>query len=321
MSFLNKFKLNYNLKLIDENIEKNNNEQLLEILRSTKKKNADLYFSLFNYLNQNYSNTPKGEQLILNKYSIISSFLEEDQKFITDFLNFYFTSNHHSFLIESFSDAISADLESFKFNSLPNQISFEQIVMYSDFFLNSLLLNTNEDIFLNSCSAFFESNNSKYFIYPNRTRTYIFIHDHPFNVYFKLKRGNDNQQQALNELFDFDKSWISEQNKKNKFQIYENRQSWNIHSNSWLDPNVQSAYNGFIISMNELRKDPVDILTNLIFHLKQSGLPININYETIELFCEKNKLEIIDPTLSNKEKKLINNNLDTGLINRLDYEI
>ena len=196
------------------------------------------------------------------------------------------------------------------------------MVEYSDFFLNSLLLNDSEsDYFLSSNAAFFEGPNKKFLIYPNRTRAYIFIHNHPFDIYASLRDKYQNQQQALNELCNFENNLISSQKKIHQYQILENRQSWSVHTNSWLDPNVLSSYNGITISVNELTKDPIDALTRLIFHLKQAGLAIEVNYDHIEHYCSENKLDVTNYDISNKEKKLITSNLDTKILKELEYEI
>ena len=64
------------------------------------------------------------------------------------------------------------------------------------------------------------------------------------------------------------------------------------------------------IGINELINEPIDALTRLIFHLKQAGLDIEVNYEAIEEYCINNRLDVPNPKLSNKEKKLITSNLE-----------
>ena len=324
MSFLNKIKLNYNIKLLDDHIANHNNVEIYNLLKNTKSSKSEYFFTLLNRLNHKYSNSADGENLFPNKYTILSSFHYDDQKFVSSFLKFYFKKTHHFSKIEDLSDAIANDLENLNISNLPNQITFNQMVEYSDFFLNSLLLeldDSNKDYFLSSNAAFFEGPNKKFLIYPNRTRSYIFIHNHPFNIYASLRDKYKNQQVALNELFNFENNLISSQKKINKYQILENRQSWSVHANSWLDPNVLSSYNGLSIGINEIIKDPIDTLTRLIFHLKQAGLELEVDYQAIEQFCLENKLDTFNPDISNKEKKLIISNLDSKILERLDYEI
>ena len=322
MSFLNKIKLNYNTKLLDDYIANKNNVEIYRLLKNLKNEKSDFFFALLNHVNHNYANSADGENLFPNKYTFISSFHYEDQKFVTNFLDFYLKKNQHLSMIDDFSDAVSNDLDNLKIPTLPNQITFEHMVEYSDFFLNSLLLEDGDkDYFLSSNAAFFEGSNKKFLIYPNRTRAYIFIHNHPFNIYASLRDKYQNQQQALNELFNFENNLISSQKKINKYQILENRQAWSVHANSWLDPNVFSSYNGMTIGIKELIDDPVDALTRLIFHLKQAGLDIEVDYEAIEEYSYENKLDIKTPEISNKEKKLISSNLDSKILEKLEYEI
>ena len=56
------------------------------------------------------------------------------------------------------------------------------------------------------------------------------------------------------------------------------------------------------IGIKELIDDPVDALTRLIFHLKQAGLDIEVDYEAIEEYSYENKLDITTPEISNKKK-------------------
>lgn len=322
MSFLNKIKLNYNIKLLDEYITNKNNTEIYNILRNTKNSKSEFFFNILNHVNYHYANSPDGESLFPNKYTLLSTFHYEDQKFVSNFLKFYFTKNNHLSKIDDFSDAVANDLDNLKIHALPDQITFDQMVEYSDFFLNSLLLNDSEnDYFLSSNAAFFEGPNKKFLIYPNRTRAYIFIHNHPFDIYASLRDKYQNQQQALNELCNFENNLISSQKKIHQYQILENRQSWSVHTNSWLDPNVLSSYNGITISVHELTKDPIDALTRLVFHLKQAGLAIEVNYDHIEHYCSENKLDVSKYDISNKEKKLITSNLDTKILKELEYEI
>lgn len=322
MSFLNKIKLNYNIKLLDDYIANKNNGEIYRLLKNLKNEKSDFFFDLSNHVNQNYANSADGENLFPNKYTFISSFHYEDKKFVTNFLDFYFKKKQHFSKIDDFSDAVANDLDNLKIPILPNQITFDQMVEYSDFFLNSLLLeDSDKDYFLSSNAAFFEGSNKKFLIYPNRTRAYIFIHNHPFNIYASLRDKYQNQQQALNELFNFENNLISSQKEINKYQILENRQAWSVHTNSWLDPNVFSSYNGITIGIKELSNDPIDTLTRLVFHLKQAGLDIEVDYEVIEEYCNKNKFDITIPEISNKEKKLISSNLDSKILKKLEYEI
>ena len=54
-------------------------------------------------------------------------------------------------------------------------------------------------------------------------------------------------------------------NKKNKHQYYQNKQSWNINVNSWIDNNVLSSFKGNLINFEELENNTEETLVNIIF--------------------------------------------------------
>ena len=45
---------------------------------------------------------------------------------------------------------------------------------------------------------------------------------------------------------------------------------------------------GRIIEYEKFINDPQDTLMDIIYHLKQSGLELDINFEDIEIFIDKN---------------------------------
>ena len=79
MSFLNKIKLNYNIKLLDDHIANHNNAEIYNLLKNTKSSKSEFFFTLLNRLNHKYANSADGENLFPNKYTIISSFHYDDQ--------------------------------------------------------------------------------------------------------------------------------------------------------------------------------------------------------------------------------------------------
>ena len=174
-----------------------------------------------------------------------------------------------------------------------------------------------------SSSAFFESNENNYFIPPSLSSAYFFIHQSPLYIFNLLKEKYSSTQAALNELFNFQNSSISQHISNSTYQVLENRQSWNINTNSWIDPNVQSTYRGLIIPHQDFFKDPQATFTKVIFHLIQAGIKFEVNYNLIDQFIEENPPQALKsfPDLSKKEKKLLLNNLDQNLLNQLNYQI
>ena len=68
------------------------------------------------------------------------------------------------------------------------------------------------------------------------------------------------------ELFNYgDSLFINEKNKQNKHQYYQNKQSWNINVNSWIDDNVLSSFKGNLINFEELENNTEETLVNIIF--------------------------------------------------------
>ena len=325
MSIINKIKLNYNLKLLDDLVTNKKDKEILALLRDKKEKNKDTFFHLLKYLNQQYSHKPNAENLFQNKLVLINSFQLDDCTYLTKFFKFYFNKTNYEYYSDNLSDSIASDLDQMNLKYFPKQIDFNHMVEFSDFFINSILLEQNEkNCFMTSNSAFFESHNkTKYFIYPNTTIAYFFIHDNPLKIFSYLKEKYSNTQRALNELCNMEKSLTSSQKNIINHHVLENRQSWDIYAQSWLDPNVLSTYRGLVIGNEEFSLRTEEVLTKVIFHLIQAGLKIDVDYEAIGEFVNDNKFipKEFSLDISKKEKKLLINNIDKKVLQDLEYEI
>lgn len=105
-----------------------------------------------------------------------------------------------------------------------------------------------------------------------------------------------------------------------KYKLYENRQSWSINSKSWLDENVQNTFRGKVINFIDLTKNPEDVLTQIIYHLKQSGLDLNVNFDLVEKFTKENPIpHMPDFEMSNQELKQVSNLLDQSIIEEYKF--
>ncbi len=323
MSIINKIKLNYNIKLLEDLISNQKNEDIISLLVKTKKNNPNIYFNLLVHLNKKYLNQSLGENLLKNKISLINSFQIEDCNFLVNFFKFYFSEISNKNFIGNFSDCVASELDSLKINHFPKKIEFDHMVEFSDFFFHSLLIeNDDKNCFLSSSSAFFEGKDQKYFIYPNTTVAYFYIHKNPLEIYSTLKNKYSDTQQALNEMFNFENKLISNQNNIINHHVFENRQSWGVHAQSWLDPNVINTYRGLIINYDEFRNNPEEILTNVLFHLNQAGINVDVNYDLINDFVKNNVVSQEPvPDISNKEKKMLISNIDKHLLDNLEYQI
>jgi hypothetical protein len=325
MSIINKIKLNYNLKLLDDLINNQKDKEILALLRETKEKNKDIFFHLLKHLNHQYSHKPNAENLFQNKLVLINSFQLDGCSYLMKFLKFYFRKTNYEYFSDNLADSIAADLDNMKLKYFPKQIDFNHMVESSDFFINSILLDQYEKCcFMTSNSAFFESHKkTKYFIYPNTAIAYFFIHDNPLKIFSHLKEKYSNTQMALNELCNMENSLTSSQKNIINHHVLENRQSWGIHAQSWLDPNVLNTYRGLAIGNEEFSLRPEEVLTKVIFHLIQAGLKIEINYKAIGEFVNDNKFitKEFSADISKKERKLLINNIDKKVLKDLEYEI
>ena len=324
MNIFNKFKVNYNLKLLDDFVLNNNKEDIFSLLKETKNKNKELFFQLLNHFTNNYKNHSIRENFFSNKVVLINSFEIDDCNYLSNFFSFYFNNMNLKTDHDSLANAIAKDLENLNLSHFPKKIDFQCFIEFSDLFFNSLLVNMEDkNVFLKSNSAFFEVNEKNFFIYPNTTAAYFLIHKNPFHIYSSLKRKFSSSQEALNKLFNFQNMLVSNQDFDCDYDVSENRQSWNIYSNSWRDPNVISTFRGLLIPSQDFTEKPHETLTKTIFHLIQAGVKVEMNYDLIDQYVLDNKLEdehFIDD-ISNKEKKIILSNFDQNLLEYFNYKI
>jgi len=128
---------------------------------------------------------------------------------------------------------------------------------------------------------------------------------------------------AMHELFNFgDELFLCKNLDNLSYKFYQNRQSWNTHTKSWIDPNVVSTYKGTVIYYNSLVNNTEEVLVNSIYHIKQSGLDIDVNFNTIDEYVSSSKPDSFESIeISKNEKKKILANLDNDLINELKIKI
>ena len=159
---------------------------------------------------------------------------------------------------------------------------------------------------------FFWDKPKNYFIHPNITLCYFYIIKNPEELLLRYKNRHKSSEASYDELFNFsEQQYLSLDQESLSFKVYENRKNFNVNVKSWTDENVISTYKGKIISYNRLIEDTENVLVEILYHLKQYGLPIDINMEDVKNFILNNKVtEKIDGELSNNDKKFLNKNLD-----------
>ena len=278
----------------------------------SKEDQSDFFIFLRNIQNQlsNFST-----ELVKNKIIWIISYDSNDTSYLNEFINYYLSRNSNiSFHIDNFVSVLNKNLSELNLDDKTNEIKFNDFKSNSNFYQNLVLFSLRKDfLFLNSRAAFFETNNNSYFIYPNTTFCYFYISRSPESLFSKYKDVYGSAEGAYDELFNFNKKEIlTSAHEDLRYQIYENRTNINTHFESWTDPNVISTYRGKILDYNKLFNEKEDILLEVLYHLKQFGLDMEINMKDIKNFLETQNFNIpMQNSLSQNEKKFLNKNINT----------
>ena len=317
MSLINNIKFNYNIKLMDEYFENKKYDKALATLAQKNERNFKLYFNLLKYINSKYLTNHEHEKFYKNKINWIVTFDNQEAEYINKFLNFYFDQTDRNSYYNNFYPSILKQIcIDKKIIDFGNEIKFEGFINFSNLFQTLILIHLNKSFcFLNTQAAFFESTANKYFTYPNISKSYLFIIRDPRELYLRYKTKYQSANEALNELHNFDNRLVKDQYVDNNLDVFENRQSWNIHTKSWIDPNVKSTFNGKIINYTDLLSDPEDQLISILYHLKESGNDIQVDYKLVREFLNLNLPEKSEPIdFSKNEEKLILRDLDRQLL-------
>ena len=305
---LKKIKTNYLDKLFSELVNKNDFFKIKNELNNLKIDNAELYFLFLNRILNTYLNNDQGQSFFENKFIWVNSFDLDDTQIIRNFLSFYFTKK------------LNLNLETVnyidEFKKLPGElikknINFDDLVensyLYQYEILNSS--NTKHKLILNN-HVFFEKLPNKFFTHYYFTQCFFYIVRNPNYIYSKYKSDFDSQQYALNFLNGFseiDQSVLEE----NLVQVENTTKDWSTNVQSWTNSNVLNTFRGQIIKFEELINNPQQIFAEVISHLIQSGMDIEIDYDLIDNYINKNKDKFSqnrseDTVLSNQETKKLN---------------
>lgn len=320
----NRIKLNYNIKLLDDCFHQERYEEASSILYENRK-NQEIYFNLINYIHQKYLTQNQHKNFFRKKFIWIVSYDRRETLYINDFLDFYLNNQNIKFGIDNFSNYYSQTMKDLKVGSIPKKLNFNELVNYSQT-IQSLIQqsNTNDYLVLSTEAAFFEAPNNKFLIYPNSSLCYFAIIKNPLDIYKRNKSQSLNNQEALNSLVNYNLEREEDllRSNQDEYSVIENRQNWNIHTKSWTDANVQNSCRGKIIKFNELVSNSYELLVDVIFHLKQAGMPIDVNYEKITEFTKKNKIkdDFYDVEISNNEMKMISNSFDKSMLENLEFK-
>ena len=63
---------------------------------------------------------------------------------------------------------------------------------------------------------------------------------------------------------------------------------------SWTNQNVMNTFRGLIIKYENLMEDPVQSFAEVISHLIQSGMEIDVDYDLIDIYINEHKEKFQD---------------------------
>ncbi len=307
MSFLNKFKYHYHLKHIDDLFEKKKYQGIFDYLYNIRSEEKLFYELSLKYISNSINSF---NQDILNKKIVwINTFFENDSEYLRVFIQHY---------IQSFKN-LKQDIKSYKHEIDQvvrggENINFNTLVNQSYFFQWMILNKHNVNFkFLHNEIPFFSSENSYNFTKQSLTQAYILILNNPYEVYLKIKKSvNQDQEIARNIFLNLDQKAQDDSYSNVNFKFPS--KGWHIHTDSWSDQNVLTSLRGKIISKKEIHNNTFETLSSVILHLIQSGVGMELNYDLIELFIKNNPIKYSqeDFELSNREKKFLSSYVDSA---------
>ena len=168
--------------------------------------------------------------------------------------------------------------------------------------------------------AFYEAESAYLFTHPKLTLGYSLLIKNPIMIYQSFKEKSESQE-SMNSLLNLDNRHL--QISKNETSIEVNRQGWPVFNQSWMNENTRNTFNGNLIKLEELSANLEDQLTQIIFHMQQCGIEIDIDYSFIKEYSANNlyKLDIPENNkFSNKELKLLRSSV-AELNTDLQYSI
>lgn len=325
---LNNIKFNYNIKLLDDYFKNNNYQEVKSLLQKQKNNNA-LHFKLFTYIKNNYLNKIEHDGFFENKFIWIISYDLNDTNIILDFLNFYVNKHDQkNFIFNQYEALLAKSLSQIPEKTMSFEVNFENTLNYSDFYQNLILLDNNSNqIVANMSAAFFEAPNQKRLIYPQLTNSFFYVIQSPHKLYQRYKKIFSSTEAALDELnnyYEKMETYEKHISGSDDIKISNNRQNFKTNFNSWTNENVKNSYKGKIISYSEMIEKPEETFNNILYHIKENGVNIPINFDYVEEFINNNShyfsFETENESLSNKEKKMINNLLDEDIKRQFNLE-
>lgn len=306
MQLFQNIKVNYFIKQLDDLLANNKSDEVVKVLIKLANSNSKIIHSIgYKYINQLCSSFEQGS-LLPKKISWINSYNLNDKIYLEKFLQTYFNQlKKNDILIGSYESQLE-ELQDLGLINLKKDFSLNDQVQLSyliQFFLLAINYNKSDKILFNN-SAFFESSNNLAFTHPKLTRSYVLITRNPISIFRELKQLNN--QSAVLEILNRDNQARVSKLKNLNFEIH--TKGWHTFNYSWANNTVINTFSGLIVRIEDLAKNTEDELIRVLFHLRQSGIDFNIDYQIIRDFIKNNPLIVNEHSkvdLSNKDIKAL----------------
>jgi len=305
MSFLNNFKFQYHNKHLESLLDANEYTKTLTYL-SKLSSNKKLFHDLsLTHVNKIINRST--QDILKEKIIWISSYMDNDSKYVISFIeNYLLNFENLDQKIKTYQEEINNILiksEQINFNTLINQSYFFQWMIINNYKIPFKFISNN--------FPFFSTEENYNFTKSNITQSFIFIINHPYDVYANLKRKNNNDQEIARNIFlNLDEKNFTQNIGNTNFSL--TKKGWHTNTLSWTDANVINSLKGKIISKKELLENTYEVLSSIILHLIQSGVDIELKYDFVDDFVKNNPLikEESSIDISQKEKKFLSNYVD-----------
>ena len=97
-------------------------------------------------------------------------------------------------------------------------------------------------------------------------------------LFYKYKQNYNSSEAAFDEIFNLGNRLYQNSNQSNNnLKVLENRTNLNTHIKSWTNSNVINTYKGKVISYEKLVHETEEVLIEIIYHLKQYGMNLDVN--------------------------------------------
>ena len=310
MSLFKKINAHYNVLMLKDLARSKKYEEFFSLIESISKdrqlllKNAPIISQV---LNENKNDHNEKKLIWLNAYDY------NELIPLNNFFNFYFSEvSYKTDDISTYEFEVSKIYEDTPYE---NKISFNEFIDNSYFYQWYFLLKSKGKIrIINNQLPFFSTNNNYNFSKSTLTLCYFYLIDDPYQVYQDLKNKNGNDSEIARNIFlNLDNNYLSCNVNGKKFEL--DKQGWHTHVSSWKDANVINSLKGKFIFKKNLITDPYDTFCSIIFHLIQSGVEIDLNYDVIQKYVSTMPKTQQSPevSLSKSEKKFLDQYVDKVL--------